>query len=332
MSRIPAVSVIGAGSWGTALAMMMARKGRTVYLHARHEMQANQLEEARENRTYLPGIRFPDSLSIRAGMQGLEASSGVVVALPFQAADEQLPEVAAAGSNGPVIAACKGLHPQTLERVDELFSRHLGRERMALLSGPSFAREVAEGMPTATTMAAYDEALAVEAASLFDDTGFRIYTSTDVVGVALGGALKNVIAIAAGIADGLRLGHNASAALITRGLAETSRLAETCGATRETLNGLSGLGDLVLTCTGDLSRNRRMGQGLARGLDVDAVKVEIGQTVEGLRTAAAARELAHRHGIEVPIIDVVCAVIDGDMTPAGAVQYLLSRPEKAEQG
>jgi glycerol-3-phosphate dehydrogenase (NAD(P)+) len=233
--------------------------------------------------------------------------------------------------DAPVVAACKGLHPQTLERVDEVFARHVGGQRMVLLSGPSFAREVAEGMPTATTMAAYDESLAAQAASLFDDTNFRIYTSSDVIGVALGGALKNVIAIAAGIADGLQLGHNATAALITRGLAEISRLADACGARPETLNGLSGLGDLVLTCTGDLSRNRRMGLMLARGMDVDTAKREVGQTVEGLRTAAAARDLAAKHGLEVPIIEVVYAVINGGMTPAGAVQSLLSRPEKAEQ-
>jgi len=329
MRRQP-VCVLGAGSWGTALAMVLARSGRRVRLLARTEARAEAMEKVRENRHYLPDVKFPKGLHVTHDYKtALKGAAAVVVALPCEAAEDYLPEVAKF-VDGPVIAACKGLHPETLQRTDQILAAHIDPERIAILSGPSFAAEVAHGRPTAITMAAYDIVMAEKAAALFADSSFRIYTSTDVVGVALGGALKNVIAIAAGIASGLQLGHNAIAALITRGIVEMSRLAVACGGRQETLNGLSGLGDLVLTCTGELSRNRRMGIALAQGMDARAAREHIGQVVEGIRTADAAVQLADKYGIEIPIMAAVHAVLQGKQTPMDAVQALLARPEKVE--
>lgn len=219
-----------------------------------------------------------------------------------------------------------------MERVDELLIRRVGTGRAALLSGPSFARDSAEGLPTAITMAASNIEFAKQCAEFFDDPVFRIYTSTDMAGVALGGALKNVIAIAAGIAAGLHLGHSAMAALITRGIAEITRLAVTCGAHPETMSGLSGLGDLVLTCTGELSRNRKMGMALVSGMSISDARTHVGQVVEGEKTAIAACKLAKQHGIEMPITESVCAVLLEQIKPDDAVSQLLSRPNKNEHG
>ncbi|MDX8396000.1 MAG: NAD(P)H-dependent glycerol-3-phosphate dehydrogenase, partial [Mariprofundaceae bacterium] len=196
--------------------------------------------------------------------------------------------------------------------------------------GPSFAKEVAQGQPTAITMAATHIKLAEQAAELFNDSNFRVYTSTDLAGVALGGSLKNIIAIASGIAGGLNLGHNATAALITRGIVEISRLAIACGANQETLNGLSGLGDLILTCTGALSRNRKMGIALAQGMDTKTAREHVGQVVEGERTALAACKLAEKLGIDMPITKTVNAVLQGQISPKDAVHSLMTRPEKVE--
>jgi len=325
-----AVCVIGAGSWGTALAMVLARHGREVRLLARDDSKATAMQQARCNALYLPGITFPDSLNVTSDAgQALQDSAAVVVATPCSAAAEILPRVAASGS-GPVIAAFKGLDPESFERADELLMRFVGRERAALLSGPSFALEVAQGLPTAITMAAADVQLASKAGAYFDDTAFRIYSSDDMTGVALGGALKNVIAIAAGIAAGLKLGHNAEAAVVTRGLAELMRLAESAGARRETLMGLSGLGDLVLTCTGELSRNRRLGMALAEGLTPDQAQARIGQVAEGVRTAAAAHAMAAAMQVDVPLMQAVHLVLQNKLDAAVAAQQLMARPERSE--
>jgi glycerol-3-phosphate dehydrogenase (NAD(P)+) len=324
------VCVIGAGSWGTALATALARGGRDVRLVAHTAEKAAAMQQARENARYLPGIGFPEGLQVTADAAAvLPRARAVIVATPSAAAEAVLPLVAER-AHAPVIGAFKGLHPVTLERSDEVLCRYLGRERVALLSGPSFAEEVARGMPTGVTLAAYDLELAHHVATLFDGTNFRIYTSSDMVGVAIGGALKNVIAIAAGSAEGLHLGHNSVAALITRGIVEISRLAVVCGGAEETLRGLSGLGDLVLTCTGALSRNRRLGMALARGKPLDQALQEIGQVVEGVRTAAAALRLAAKHGVELPITEAVQAVLTGNMRPDEAAFELMARPIKDE--
>lgn len=328
MNQSP-VSVIGAGSWGSALAMVLSRHGREVRLFERDSATAQQMQEQRQNSHFLPGITFPETLTVLSDYHAvLDGVAAIVLAVPCSAADSVLEHLA--DSTAPIIAANKGVDPGTLERVDELLIRHVGVERAAILSGPSFAKDSAEGLPTAITMAASDIELARHCASIFDDPAFRIYTSTDMAGVALGGALKNVIAIAAGITAGLGLGHSAMAALVTRGIAEISRLAVACGGRPETLSGLSGLGDLVLTCTGELSRNRKMGMALADGMSVDAARTHVGQVVEGEKTAIAACKLAKKHGIEMPISETVAAILEGKINPAQAVSQLLSRPEKHE--
>jgi len=323
------VAVIGAGSWGTALAMVLSRRGREVRLFERDATTAQQMQEQRQNSHFLPGIPFPETLTVLSNYDVvLAGTEAIVLAVPCSAADAVLHNLEA--STAPIIAANKGIDPDSLERVDELLIRHVGAGRTALLSGPSFAKDSAEGLPTAITMAASDIELARRCAAIFDDPAFRIYTSTDMAGVALGGALKNVIAIAAGITAGLGLGHSAMAALITRGIAEISRLAVACGGRPETLAGLSGLGDLVLTCTGELSRNRKMGMALASGMNVDAARAHVGQVVEGEKTAIAACKLARKHGIEMPLAETVASILQGEINPGQAVSRLLSRPEKHE--
>jgi len=312
MKQTP-VAVLGAGSWGTALAMVLSRCGREVHLFERNGALAREMQKSRRNDRFLPGITFPGSLSVTADYdKALKGTAATVLAVPCSAADSVLSNISA--SSTPVIAACKGLNPDSLERVDELLIRHVGIDRVVLLSGPSFARDSAEGLPTAITMAAADLTLARQCAGLFDDSAFRIYTSTDMAGVALGGALKNVIAIAAGISSGLNLGHSAVA----------------CGGKPETMSGLSGLGDLVLTCTGELSRNRKMGIALAQGMSVDEARAHVGQVVEGEKTAIAACKLAEKHGIEMPISEIVRSVLEEKIRPDQAVSQLLNRPEKAE--
>jgi len=327
------VSVWGAGSWGTALAMVLAKHGREVDLICRNQDTANTLNTARENARYLQGLTFPDSLQA-IGQDDpkladiLQQSHATVMALPCAAAEVALAQLQHYPM--PVIAACKGINPISLERVDELLIRFIGKERTLLLSGPSFAAEVASGKPTAITLAASNLDLAREIAGLFDDSNFRIYTSMDLVGVALGGALKNIIAIAAGVAEGMHLGHNAMAALVTRGIAEISRLTVACGGLPETMSGLSGLGDLLLTCTGSLSRNRKMGMALASGLSVEKARAYVGQVVEGEKTAAAAVQLAKKYDIEMPITQIVHQILVGEVTTKNAVMLLLERPERHE--
>jgi len=324
------VCVIGAGSWGTALAMVLARQGRPVRLFARDPAKAARMQKLRENAVYLPGILFPDSLEGTAALDiAFKNARAIVIATPSTAAESVLPRVASL-SGMPVIAAFKGMNSETLERTDELLIRHLGRHRSMVLSGPSFAVEVAHGQPTAMTMAGSDVHQAEAAAAFFADTNFRIYTSDDMVGVSLGGALKNVVAIAAGMADGMQLGHNAIAAVITRGLAEMSRIACACGSRRETLMGLSGLGDLVLTCTGEMSRNRRFGSALATGMDVASARAHIGQVVEGVGTARAVHALADRLDVEAPLMESVYRVLCGDLILKDAVRILLERPVRSE--
>ncbi len=323
------VCVIGSGSWGTALSLVLARSGRQVRLVASDEKQAQAIISAGENKHFLPGIPLPDNVHVssdlHAAIQNIDAC---VYALPCIAADAFLPPLA--DGQYPVISACKGLHPETLIRTDEMLAKYIAPERIAILSGPSFALEVAHGLPTAITMAAQTIKLAENAASFFDDTNFRIYVSDDVIGVALGGALKNVIAIAAGMGDGLQLGHNSVAAVVTRGLSEMGRLTEACGGRHETLMGLSGLGDLVLTCTGSLSRNRQFGIAIAQGSGCDEAKEKIGQVVEGVRTAEAVNSMALKLNIELPLMQSVHRVLAGELDIQTGIFQLMTRPERTE--
>lgn len=322
------IAVIGAGSWGTALGMVLARAGQRVWLVTHNEAHATLINQERRNRAYLPDITLPDTLQATSNPRlALAHAAACVLALPCAAVPDILPLL---HGDYPVIAACKGLNPDTLERTDQMLARNIPRTRIALLSGPSFALEVAHGQPTAITMASEDITLASRAAALFNDTNFRIYTSDDVIGVAMGGALKNVIAIAAGVAEGLGLGHNSMAAVVTRGLAEMARLATAVGGRQETLMGLSGIGDLVLTCTGALSRNRRLGIMLAEGCPREQAEQRIGQAVEGVRTAYAAEKLARKLAIEIPLMQSVARVLRGEMDIAQAVRSLMQRPERTE--
>ncbi len=324
------VCVLGAGSWGTALALVLARSGqRQVRLYTHDRAHAAALIQQRENSRYLPGIALPDNIHVTSRIDAAIGDiDACVYALPCVAVDDYLPLLT--GGCYPVIAACKGLHPQTLKRSDEMLAQYIDRSRIAILSGPSFAHEVAINQPTAITMAAENIALAETAAAFFDDTNFRIYVNDDVVGVAMGGALKNVIAIAAGMADGLGFGHNSVAAAVTRGLSEMARLTVACGGRQETMMGLSGLGDLVLTCTGSLSRNRRFGTAIAQGMSIDEAKAEIGQVVEGVRTARAVDHLAEKLAIELPLMQCVYRVLAGQLQIHQALMLLMSRPERVE--
>lgn len=329
MTKQQVVCVIGSGSWGTALSLVLARSGRQVRLVASDEKQAQAIVSAGENRHFLPGIPLPDNLSITSDLYAaIQDIDACVYALPCIAADAFLPPLA--DGLYPVISACKGLHPKTLIRTDEMLAKYVTPERIAILSGPSFALEVAHGQPTAITMAAQTIKLAETAASFFDDTNFRIYASDDVIGVALGGALKNVIAIAAGIGEGLKLGHNSMAAVVTRGLSEMGRLTEACGGRNETLMGLSGLGDLVLTCTGSLSRNRQFGIAIAEGSNCDQAKEKVGQVVEGVRTAEAVNNMALKLNIELPLMQSVHHVLTGKVDIQTGISRLMARPERTE--
>ena len=322
------IVVWGAGSWGTALAIVLARAGHAVRLVARNEAAAQALAERRENARYLPGIALPASVQPQAPSAKVFADADILVlALPSAALAEALD--ACPALNAAIVVATKGMTPDGGQTAAEFVAARTGRP-VAVLTGPSFAREVAEGKPTAMTLAAPSLAEAEALAHRLAAPGFRLYAHDDWIGAAMGGALKNVVAIAAGVAEGMGLGHNAVAAVITRGLAEIARLARRRGGRRETLMGLSGLGDLVLTCTGDLSRNRRLGMALAKGASLEEARAAIGQVVEGVGTARAARRLAERLGVEAPLIAAVAAVVDGTLAPREAVQQLLARPLRPE--
>ncbi|HRW64814.1 MAG TPA: NAD(P)H-dependent glycerol-3-phosphate dehydrogenase [Candidatus Competibacter sp.] len=327
------VAVLGAGSWGTALALLLARNGHDVRLWGHDPEEVAPLCRERENRRYLPGVPFPARLN--AGADLVEALAGVelvLVAVPSHAYGATLARLrpllpATAG----FAWATKGLEHGSGRFLHEVTLDVLGRDRpTAVISGPSFAVEVACGLPTAVTVAAWDVAHARRVAAVLHGSNLRAYTSSDVIGVELGGAVKNVLAIAAGIADGLGFGANARAALITRGLAEMVRLGVAVGGQRETFMGLAGIGDLVLTCTDDQSRNRRFGLAIGRGDSAEAASAAIGQVVEGAATVREILRLARRHGVELPITEQVDAVLYHGQSPRRAVENLLARDPKPE--
>lgn len=329
-----AVSILGAGSWGTALAMLLARNGVSVRLWDRDTAHITALNKARANERYLPGIPLPDGVTPIADLQETLAHTDfVLVVVPSGGFRETLKKIAAL-QDAPVnlIWASKGLEPGTCKFLHQVVEEEMpDRTAFAALSGPSFALEVARGLPTAVTIASPDAAYAQTVARLFHGPTFRAYTSTDVIGVELGGSVKNVLAIAAGISDGLGYGANARAALITRGLAEIMRLGTKLGGQRETFMGLAGVGDLVLTCTDDLSRNRRLGLALGRGSTLDEAVREIGQAIEGLETAKELYALAAANQVDMPITAQVKAILYDGAQPASTVQALLTRDAKPEQ-
>jgi glycerol-3-phosphate dehydrogenase (NAD(P)+) len=331
----PAVVVIGGGAWGTALALVAARAGRSVTIVARDPATIAAINRDHENRPRLPGIALPDTIVASDDVATVEAADLVILAVPAQAIRSTsrlaAPHVAA---GTPVIISAKGLERGTARRMSEVLAETMPAAVPAVLSGPSFAADVALGLPTAVTIAAGDEALALELCHSLGTTTFRPYAETDLVGVEIGGAVKNVLAIAAGIVAGHELGASALAALVARGFAELRRLGEALGARPETFMGLSGLGDLVLTCSGDKSRNFAYGKAIggakvAGGVRPQAISAPQA-LVEGIETAAVARDIARRHGVLMPIVEAVAAILDGSVTVAAAVEALMTRPLKRE--
>ncbi len=328
------ISVLGAGSFGTALAIQLARRGADTQLWGRDAARLAEMQDKRENPRYLPGCAFPKKLTATSVLEtAVRGAEDLLIATPshaLRATLESIQPYLAAGQG--VACACKGLEPASGRLVHEVIEDVLGSSHpLAVISGPTFAKELGLGLPTAVTIASRDQAFAEKIARHLHGDGFRAYWSDDLAGVEIGGAAKNVMAIGVGIADGLGLGANTRAALITRGLAEIMRLAEVLGAKPETLMGLSGMGDLVLTCTDNQSRNRRMGLLLAQGRSVAQAIEEIQQVVEGVKAAPEVLRLAQRHGVEMPITEAVSAVLQGRMTPVEAVRALATRPARAEQ-
>jgi glycerol-3-phosphate dehydrogenase (NAD(P)+) len=329
------VAVLGAGAWGTAISCVLAPR-HDVALWARDAEQAQRLRRERENARYLPGIALPAELAIETELaRAVEFAGGglLVIATPTAALRETLRALALLRPAAAIVWLCKGFEKGSGSLAHQIVAEELGDDRMrdaaGPLSGPSFAEEVARGLPTALTVAG---------ASGFCDLvtrvvhggALRIYSTDDVIGVEVGGAVKNVLAIATGIADALGLGHNARAALITRGLAEITRLGVALGARAETFMGLTGMGDLILTCTGDLSRNRKVGLMLGHGRSLDTALAELGHVAEGVWSAPAVASRARKAGVEMPLTQAVCAVLEGRLSPREALDRLLARDPKRE--
>jgi glycerol-3-phosphate dehydrogenase (NAD(P)+) len=327
------VAVLGGGSWGTALAVHLARIGHAVRLWAREEDLVARMATGRINDVFLPGVLLPPLVQPCPGFAEALAGAEMVVAAAPSHGTRQVIRAAARWiePGATIVLATKGLETGSLLRMSQVVTQELGDRRpIVVLSGPSFAVEVAAELPTAVSVASADLGAAMRVQGSFRAQYFRLYATDDVAGVEIGAALKNVIAIAAGVEEGLGLGHNALAALITRGLAEISRLACALGGRAETLAGLSGLGDLVLTCTGSLSRNRRVGMELARGRSLDAILAETKMVAEGVMTTGAALALGARHGVELPIAAKMAEVLAGRRDPRIAVTELMLRPQRIE--
>lgn len=329
------IAVAGAGSWGTTLANLLAKKGHPVRLWSFETDVADVINETRVNQPYLPDVRLDDRLTATSSLAEAVEGAGVVVSVsPSQHVRQVMRKAAQVmRRDALVVSASKGIETSTLETMADVLEDVLpeGTHRSTcFLSGPSFAVEVAREHPTAVTIAARDTDAARRAQELFQTDYFRVYTSHDVIGVELGGSLKNVMALAAGMVSGLGFGHNTRAAMITRGLAEMSRLGTALGANPLTLMGLAGMGDLILTCTGDLSRNRSVGYALGQGRKLKDVLGEMRMVAEGVETSRAAHALAQREGIEMPIVTEVHAVLFEDRSPRDAVINLMQREPKAE--
>ena len=334
MSRIV---VLGSGAWGTAIALSLHRRGgHQVTLWAHSPQEARQIAAAQENILFLPGFPLPPAIEITANEAAVSDAEIVVSVIPSEFLRPTLARIRPHLHLGQfIVSATKGVENNTFLRMTEVISETIERTGLLLsigaFSGPSFALEVAQGQPTAVTVAFSDPQVAAFVQQEFSSETLRLYTSTDVIGVELGGALKNVIAIAAGVAAGVGLGYNSAAALMTRGIAEITRLAVACGGRRETLAGLSGVGDLVLTCTGSLSRNRTVGQALGQGRTLPEILESLGGKVaEGILTTRAALGLARRHHIEMPITEQMELILDHGKDPREAIKDLMLRPGKGE--
>ncbi len=335
---IKSVVVLGAGSWGTALAILLSDKGIETTLWARNSRHAEELERNRENLRYLKGFKFPDALKIASNLkEALSQKDALLFVVPSHGMRDIAKKVKEfldpANLPSAIISCAKGVENETLKTMTEVLEEELPKgcaSTLAVLSGPSFAKEVAQKMPTAVTVASSSQDVSQEVQKLFHTSYFRVYCTYDIVGVQLGGAIKNVLAIAAGISDGLGFGTNSRAALITRGLAEMSRLGLKLGANPLTFSGLAGLGDLVLTCTGDLSRNRQVGLKLGQGKSMQEILSSMSMVAEGIKTSKALYELSKKHDVDMPITSNVYKVIYKGLNPRQCVKALLERPLKHE--
>jgi glycerol-3-phosphate dehydrogenase (NAD(P)+) len=330
---VKAAAVLGAGSWGTALAIHLGRVGHDVRLWARDEALVADMRRRRANAVYLPDIELPSTVEVTHSLEdAVGAAEFVIIAIPSHGCRAVVRRAVPSLRHGTIIvSATKGLEADSLERMSEVIGSEAGSAHpVVVLSGPSFAVEVARQLPTAVLAASCDVPATAIVQTEFRSSYFRLYGSNDVVGVEIGAALKNVIAIAAGVVEGLGLGHNALAGLITRGLAEVTRLACAAGGRRETLAGLSGLGDLVLTCTGDLSRNRHVGIELARGRPLKDIVAGMKMVAEGVRTTGAALALGARYGVELPIATQMGEVLAGRTDVRAALEALMLRRQRAE--
>jgi glycerol-3-phosphate dehydrogenase (NAD(P)+) len=333
VSESQVFAVLGAGSWGTALAMQLMRSGSPVILWDWDREHIEAIGEARCNKRFLPDYPLPDGLAVEPDLEAaVRNAQEILIVVPSHAFAGVLKQISPWLKPGQGISwACKGLEPGTGHFLHEPAQALFGDERpLAVVTGPSFAKEVAANLPTAVTVAGTEPEYCAKIARALHGGNFRAYTSDDIIGAELGGSVKNVLAIATGICDGMSLGDNARAALITRGLAEMMRLGRVLGARDQTLTGLTGMGDLVLTCTGDLSRNRRLGLALGAGKTIDQALEEIGQVVEGVKTAEEVWRLACRHGVEMPISEQVYGILHEGRDPNECVRELLSREQKRE--
>lgn len=327
------LAVLGGGAWGTALAVSLSAH-HDVTLWARNAAQVAEMSAERRNTRYLPDIDLPSNLCFSSQLAPtLRSAESVLAVVPSGALRPLLRELARLTPGSPVIWACKGFEVGSRKLPHEVVGEELlPGTPCGVLSGPSFAREVALGLPTALTLASQDEEFARQGALALHSNRLRVYASSDVMGVELGGAVKNVLAIAAGISDGMGFGHNARAALITRGLAEITRLGLMLGGRQETFMGLAGMGDLILTCTGDLSRNRQVGLLLAQGKSLEAILRDLGHVAEGVNTTREVLKLAQQHQVDMPIAQAVNQVLFEGISPKSAVEDLLNREPKVEAG
>ncbi|TQV74570.1 NAD(P)-dependent glycerol-3-phosphate dehydrogenase [Aliikangiella marina] len=327
------IAVLGAGSFGTALAILLARNGNQTILWGRDPEQVAEIDKNRLNLKYLPDAPLPDNLQVTADFEAaVIGARDILISTPSHAFSDTLRELKKLDDGERrIIWACKGLEPGTSEFLDTRVEEVFGKDRpKAVLSGPTFAKELAIGSPTAITMAVDDDKLASELGQRLMSDSFRVYMSNDLKGVQFGGAFKNIVAIGAGIADGLGFGSNARTALITRGLAEMMRMGEKIGGSRETFTGMAGLGDLVLTCTDDQSRNRRFGLALGRGASAEQAAREIGQVVEGMRNTKEVKRLADKEQVDMPVCQAIYDILYNQQDPKVAARALLTRAMKVE--
>jgi len=325
------INIIGSGGWGTANAILLANKGHEVLLWSYLEEESENLAKHRENKAFLPGITIPENVKFTSDISLCGKADLIVIAVPSHGVKSTCQKLAPYVSDGQLILnISKGFDEETLERLSQVISSAIPCAKVASMSGPSHAEEVALGMPTTNVVACKDGALAEYIQDLYMSQKFRVYITEDIVGLELGGSLKNIIALAAGICDGLGYGDNTKAALMTRGLVEITRLGVKLGAKPETFSGLTGVGDLIVTCTSMHSRNRRAGILIGKGKTADEAREEVGMTVEGIKACYSAYELSRKHGVEMPIVEAIYKVLNGEIEPDEATELLMGRAKKHE--